>query len=126
MERGLLVLRNCVDLPVKLTGRGLIKAHGGRQVCVAERLQQVQGAQRVHSVGGHGCVERDSHVALGCKVEYLRGPDRLEQVGQGALVVDVQLMEKHADVTQDMLNPAQRVEIAGSTNQTVDDVALGE
>lgn len=89
VERGLLVLRNLLDLAVELRGRGLVDAAGLGQTAQAHGLEDTQYARGIDIGGELRRVERHLHVALGRKVIDLVGAHLADHLDDTHRVAEV-------------------------------------
>ncbi len=95
VERGGLALGSFQDPAVEFRGGGLVESR--LQSCLADSLEDAHRAQGVHLSGVFGDIKGDLDMALGAQVVYLVGPHVPQHLVKGAGVVQVAVVEEHAD-----------------------------
>ena len=123
MERGLLVLRNFLDLAVELGSRRLIDAAGLRETCVTDRLENAQHARRIDVRRKFRRIERHLHVTLRREVVHLVRTHRRNHTEDRTRVTEVAIVKMEVRTALEMGNAFAEIHRA-ATNDAMDVVAL--
>lgn len=105
VERGLLVLRNLLDLAVELRGRSLVNAAGLGQTAQTHGLENTQHTRGIDIGGELRRVERHLHMALGRKVIDLVRAYLADHLDDAHRVAEVGVVEVEMGLAFEVCNP---------------------
>ena len=125
MERGVLVLRDFLDLAVELGGGGLVDLAAAGEAYLADGLDDAEDADGIDVGGELGGVEADLHVALGGEVVDLRGAHVGDDADNGHGVAEVGIVEVEVGAAL-KVGDALAVIDGGAADDAVDVVAFVE